>query len=334
MFLLKESKLAKCSLAALIVVIFTFSTFLGVSAYEEETYVAVNNNSTYFHYQPDYEGARIAAEELGVNFKLQGPAENNVSKMINTLNTVIAQEPDGLMVYGWSPQLAGPINKALDAGIPTVTIDADVPGSNALSFIGSDWHGIGEKLAEELANAIGGEGKVAGFLAPSINIFNYAWEGFTSHIEENYPEIKIVEKIDDEVSKSKAASKAAAVLQRHPDLAGFAGFDASSGPGIGVALREANKCGEVKLVSNDIHMDQLKLLENGCAQSVIGQNRKAFGYYGVKMLYDYNHTNITYTEKDKELGISTIPPRVVTGIIEVTPENIDAMKKAFSKYEN
>ena len=68
-----------------------------------------------------------------------------------------------MMVVGWDPSALVPsIDAAVAAGIPVVCVDADVPASRRLSFIGTDWFEIGVRQAEAMVKALAGrKGRVA-----------------------------------------------------------------------------------------------------------------------------------------------------------------------------
>ncbi len=54
-----------------------------------------------------------------------------------------------------------------------------------------------------------------------------------------------MEPLQDEGKQSKAYEVASGVLQANPDLVGMAGFDSESGPGMGQAIKEADRAGKV-----------------------------------------------------------------------------------------
>ena len=77
------------------------------------------------------------------------------------------------MVVGWDPSEQVAIDKAIDAGIPVVCVDADVPHSKRMAFIGTDWYQLGVEQAKALAPYLKGKtGKavmigIAGLITPS-----------------------------------------------------------------------------------------------------------------------------------------------------------------------
>ena len=103
----------------------------------DETYVEVLalTNLPYFI---DHElGLEFAGKELGVKTKFVGPVDYDMTAMVNTLEQTIAEKPAGILVVGFDPALKPSIDKAADAGIPIVTLDAEVYGSKRLTFLGT-----------------------------------------------------------------------------------------------------------------------------------------------------------------------------------------------------
>ena len=79
-----------------------------------------------------------------------------------------------------------PINAAVEKGIPVICVDADVPGSRRLCFVGTDWFEIGVRQAEAMVQALGGrKGKVAllGLIGQEIDLRAFA--GFRSIAEKH-----------------------------------------------------------------------------------------------------------------------------------------------------
>jgi ribose transport system substrate-binding protein/ribose transport system permease protein len=75
----------------------------------------------------------------------------------------------------------------------------------------------------------------------------------------------------------------------------------------------------------DAEPEHLQGVKDGALVAAVGQKRHFFTYYGVRMLYDYNHNNIQFTKDDKSAGITPIPTTISTGFIVATPENVDLL---------
>src|SRR5690606_36281122 len=109
----------------------------------------------------DQEAFKRWGKERGVKVSILGPAEWDVPQQIETIEQVSATRPTGLLINGTDPGIANAINKAVDAGIPTVVYDSDVPDSKRHAFLGTDWYQICIMQGEEMVKLIGGKGKEA-----------------------------------------------------------------------------------------------------------------------------------------------------------------------------
>jgi ABC-type sugar transport system substrate-binding protein len=227
--------------------------------------------------------------------------------------------------------MMAPINKAMAAGIPVVTLDADSPQSNRLCYVGTDWYTLGVELGEALMKEIEGKGKVAMLGMVGAENMETAFRGFRD-VASGYKDVEIVALEHDAAQETESARITTALIQAHPDLAGVAGFDAGSGPGITTAVREAGKSGKIKVVGNDVNTSQLQALKDGSLQFALGQKRKFFGYWGVMTLYMHLKSSLQFTADDEQAEIVNIPPRIITGFIHVNERNADLILQEFQKY--
>lgn len=310
----------------------------GEDSSEGQHYIIVNNMATWSHFAPDYEGAELAARELTemtgetVTVEVVGPAENDLLREAEAMEQAIARNPDGFLVIAWDPNvMQAPIDKATAAGIPTITLDADSPNSSRIAYVGTDWYTLGRELATALAREIDNRGKVAMLGMVGADNMERAFTGFRD-VMAQYPDVDIVALEHDAAQETKAAEITRALLQRHPDLAGIAGFDAGSGPGIATALRETGNVGVVKCVANDMNTAMLQAAEENAIQFILGQKRAFFGYWGVMLMYIHNRTGLTFTSDDAAAGIHNIPPRLITGFLRATPQNVDLYWDLFERY--
>jgi ribose transport system substrate-binding protein len=236
---------------------------------------------------------------------------------------IAARKPAGIMVVGWDPSALIPvINKTIEAGIPVVCVDADVPGSNRLAFIGTDWFELGVQQAKAMMKALGDKrGKIAMIGLIEQEIDQQAFAGFRSIVEK--AGCTVLEPVQDKGNQAEAARVTSAILQAHQDLVGIAGFDSESGPGMGIAIKEAGLAGKIIATCVEREGPQLQLIRDGVLTASVGQKRELFTYLGVKALYDFAHSNIKFSENDQKAGISPLPIEYNTGTFVVTRENVD-----------
>lgn len=273
----------------------------------------------------DHPALFLAAEELGVTVTIAGPETVDKRALVAAIEQTAARRPAGMMVVGWDATLlVAPINKAIDAGIPVICVDGDVPTSKRYAFIGTNWTDIGTRQAEAMVKALNGRrGAVAllGLIDQYIDLI--AFDGFRSVAEK--AGLTVLAPEHDDGKQDVATRVAAAIIQRETDLVGMAGFDSESGPGMGQALKEAGRAGKIVATCVDSSEQHLKLLREGVLTACVGQNRELFTYMGVKVLHDLVHTPFKFTPEERAMGRTPIPVNFNTGTYTVTRENVDQL---------
>ncbi|MEM7656460.1 MAG: substrate-binding domain-containing protein [Bacteroidota bacterium] len=259
--------------------------------------------------------------QRGVRTTIMGPSEWDVARQISVIEQVIPSRPAGLLINGTDPAIAGAINKAVEAGIPTVVYDSDIPMSKRHAFLGTDWYEIGRLQGEAMVELIDGKGKIAYMGIVGLTNMESGFQGLLDVVNQ-YPEIEVVGKYDDKGNVEEAARIASDLLSAHPDLAGICGFDAMSGPGIGLAIKEASKIGRVKVTTVDWEPEHLRLVKEGVLHLLVGQKRELFTWYGAQFLYDMVHQTNQLSTDDERADITSIPAQVNTGLLTIDASNI------------
>ncbi len=291
-------------------------------AHEEYVWISAVANLPLFT-KRDHPALQMVGQELGVQVTIAGPNTIDIPGLVSAIEQTAARKPAGMMVVGWDPSaLVSPINRAMAAGIPVVCIDADVAASNRIAFIGTDWYDLGVRQAQGMLEALGGrKGEVAllGLIEQSID--QEAFAGFRSVVEP--AGLTVLPPQQDKASQVEAARVMASLIQAHPKLVGAAGFDAESGPGMGQAIKEAGKAGQIIATCVDDQEQHLRLLKEGVLHVCVGQKRELFTYLGVQALFAINHSPIKFTSDDKAAGIYPVPVAYNTGAYTITKENVD-----------
>lgn len=275
----------------------------------------------------DHPALELAAKELGVRVTIAGPNTVDKPRLVADIEATTARRPAGMMVVGWDESLlVNPINKAIEAGIPVICVDADVPRSKRYAFIGTDWTEIGVRQGEAMVKALAGRrGTVAMLGLVDQNIDILAFNGFRSVVEK--AGLVVLPPEHDEGKQDVAARVASALIQREKHLVGMAGFDSESGPGMGQAIKEAGRVGQIIATCVDTSPQHLKLLKEGVLTACIGQNRELFTYMGVKVLHDIVHTPFEFTPEERAAGRTPVPVNFNTGTYTATRDNVNVFLK-------
>ena len=286
---------------------------------EEYIYVSAMGNLEFFNAHKF--GWRWGGERLGVSTSYVGPAEYDIPAMVAAFDMAIARRPAGIAVFGVEPGLIPTINKAVEAGIPVVTILGDLPESQRLAFVGSNQFDLGYVGGKHLAESLGGEGKVAILSIPGVKMFDDREEGFRAAFAE-YPGIEVVGVGDTKADTVTAISVAKDMLTRTPDLAAFVGTDSTGGIGAATAVEEAGKVGEVKTVAMDRNSDVLEKIKNGTLTGTVAQDDAAMAFWALLVLYQFNHNQAPLTIDNVAAGVRTGPVVVNTHVNFIDINNV------------
>lgn len=294
---------------------------------ENEEYVMVTTAvSMPMYVNHDQAAFKRWGEKMGVKVSILGPSDWDVPAQINTIEEVIGTRPTGLLINGTDPAIAGAINKAVDAGIPTVVYDSDIANSKRHAFIGTNWYEIGQMQGKEMVKLTGGKGKIAYMGILGLSNMEEGFRGLLDALKP-YPQIQVVGKYDDKANVEEAAKITADLIAAHPDLAGICGFDSNSGPGIALSVKEAGKAGKIKITTVDWEPEHLALVREGVIQLLAGQKRELFTWYGAQFLHDMVHRTNKLSGNDRKAGITSLPETMNTGLIRITSENVELFLK-------
>lgn len=289
---------------------------------EEEEYVFVGVSVGNAYWIDARDGFADAARGLGVNDTFTGPQGSQVKEQVDIIETAIARSVKGIVISPAEPEAVVPsINRAIDAGIPVITVDTDSPNSKRHTYIGTGNYEAGLIGGELLAREIGGSGEVAMLMIPGQWNLEERVRGYKDAFKK-YPGIEIVAIGNDKAEEGQALAEAQSMMQAHPNLAGFGCVDAAGGAGAAVAVRDAGKKGKVKIIAMDRNDATLEFIEKGFIQASLAQRTYTMAYLGLQMLYDLNHNRIMMVGDWHAAGTCPLPTLVDTGTVVITPENV------------
>jgi len=256
-------------------------------------------------------GADSAGKELGAEIIWKGPAqETDIAGQIAIVEDYINKKIDAIVLAACDTRaLNALIGRALDNGIPVVTIDSGVDDEQPLSFIATDNLKAAELAADELARLIDYKGEVALMPhVPGAATTIMREEGFKKGLAK-YTDIKLVAVQYSNSDVATAMSVIENILSAHPNLAGIFPTNEAGVLGTVQALTARGKIGQIKVVGFDAADDEIKALTNGSVQALIVQDPFKMGYLGVKAALD-------------AIAKRPIEKRIDTGVYVITKENM------------
>ncbi|MDQ0338326.1 ribose transport system substrate-binding protein [Caldalkalibacillus uzonensis] len=259
-------------------------------------------------------GAEQAAEEFDVEITFEGPeTESQVDKQIEMLQAALDRNPDAIGFAALDSQSALPLlERARDNNIPVIAFDSGVDSDIPLATAATDNIAASALAADKMAELIGNKGKVALIVHDQTSRTGVdRRDGFVNRINEQYPDIEIIDIQYGGGDHLRSTDLAKAILQAHPDLDGFFGANEGSAIGIVNAVRELNKEGEIVIIGYDSGKQQIEGIKSGIMAGAITQNPIGIGYETVKAAVQV-------------ISGESVPETIDTGFFWYDKDNIDS----------
>jgi ribose transport system substrate-binding protein len=257
-------------------------------------------------------GAEAAAKEEGARIVWKGPAkETDVAGQVAILEDMISRRVDAIVMAACDSRALVPtVAKAMEKGIPVVTIDSGVDSDLPVSFIATDNIAGAAAAADALAELIGRKGKVGLIpFIPGAATSDMRERGFKEQIAK-YPEIELVQTLYSQSDAARGMAVTEDMLTSNPDLAGIFAANEPGAMGCVRALESRGVAGKVKLVAFDAADAEIDALKRGTIQALIVQNPFKMGYLGVKVAM-------------KAMRDESVQKRIDTGVSVVTMDSFN-----------
>jgi len=275
-----------------------------------------------FYYMME-KGIQSKAEELGVNLIVaEYPKSWGPEAQVPILEATAARGGiDMILIAPTSVDaLVTPLKKLYDEGIEIITVDTFLGNGDysvqsefsfPLSYIGSDNEKGGREIAAELADLIGGSGKVyVNTTNPDVSSVAGRVKGFQEGIEV-FPGIELVGVDYNLDVQQKATDQTLAALQKDPDIAGVFATNVFSSQGAYQAVVNAGLTGAVKIATWDATVDMINALKKGQVDLVLAQKPYEIGSLAV----DWGYKFLT--------DGAEVPKKVIPGFEFFTQSNVD-----------
>jgi ribose transport system substrate-binding protein len=223
-----------------------------------------------------------AIAELGVKGTFQAPASGRLDQQLSIIQTLRGQGVSAFSISAIDPTaVKAPIRSADQAGIPVLAIDSPLPAQDgAALYLGTPNYQAGWRAGQAMKQALGGKGEVVA-LVGSLTASNAVQriQGFEDALKGS--DIKLVNKLSDNLDASKALSNAQTVIQTDPNVNGLYGVYSYDGPSAAQAVQST---GRVKVISDDTDAQTLSFIKSGVIQASVVQQPYQQGYTGAYLL--------------------------------------------------
>jgi simple sugar transport system substrate-binding protein len=291
-------------------------------------FVFVCHVTTNPFFTPTQYGAQDASALLGTEFQWTGSKDSIVAEMVNATNTAISSKANGIALAVVDKDAFNePVNKALDAGIPVVSYNADGakddPGTNRLAYIGQGLYDSGFALGTRALQQVQ-SGDVAAFIAtPGALNIQPRIDGAQDAIKQSGKPIKFTA-VATNADVTKGLSIIDAYVQGHQNVSGLLAVDAGSTQSVGQVVKKYNmRSKQLKVAGGfDLVPETLASIKSGDLDYTIDQQPYLQGFLPVLALYFYQVS-----------GGLLFPVETNTGLLFVTKDNVDPYQTTKTRYE-
>lgn len=179
------------------------------------------------------------------------------------------------------------INHLFEKGIPVVTLNTDIEGSKRIAYVGSHYTHSGETAAGLIHLMTSGE-VYLGIVSGSSDILCHTQRiaGFSQTVQAHYPNIHILETIENHDDEIESYEKTTALLKAHPELNAL--FFAAGGVYGGCrAVLSLGLAGKIRILTFDKVPTTCDLIRQGVIAATICQQPKIQGTKPLDILFAY-----------------------------------------------
>src|SRR5271165_5227437 len=299
---------------------------------ESERYVFVATNISLPYWQEAQAGFLDAAKALGVKGELIGPTAYAPNAELVMFRQIMEEHPAGICLSAARPEIfQAEIDKAVAQGIPVICVDADVPDSKRVTYIGTDNFKAGKESLKQMAALLQDKGSITVITIPGQRNLDDRVAGVADALK-NFPAIQLTKIIDDKGDARTASEQVSQLLQKKEKIDGIICLEASGGSGAAGALHALNMEGKLPIVAFDDDPETLDFIDHGAIAATITQKPYVMSYYGLKFLDDLHHNAIHRFKDWRAVLAAPAPTFVDTGTVIVDKNNLNPYRDTLAAH--
>ena len=319
--------------SALAVTSLTAALFTLTACQHAGTYYLISNNLKLPYWKTVNAGFTRAAQQFGVNARLDGPDDYNAPAELDAFRKAVATKPAGILISVADANIfRDEINSAVQAGIPVITVDSDAPTSSRLFFIGTNNLAAGHLGGQRLVDKLKGKGNVVFYSIPGQPNLDERLRGYKDILAE-HPQMKVVDVLNVKGDPGIAFDQTKQYLAKTgaDKIDAFVALESASGSAIGDVLRNAHATDRL-LIAMDVGPDTLSMIQDGTIDASVSQKPYSMGFVGLAELDQIHHHKPTAFQNNYVVdSFASYPVFVDTGTALVTKDNVGVYQESASK---
>jgi ABC-type sugar transport system substrate-binding protein len=231
--------------------------------------------------------AEQAAEDLGVEIRVTGPAGADADAQLKAAQSLVAAGANGIAISVPSESMVQGLNQIVAGGVPVVSFNLLQAGVNG-PYVGEKSVESGRILGQQVLDQLGGTSAtgqvILGNCFPGFPVLENRAKGVQETMA-TAPGIEVLGPFDVKVDAAENYAKWEGLLSANPDAVALVGLCAPDIASLG-KLKKANPNAPFIAGGYDLTAENLAAIETGDAQVSIGQTPFMQGYAPVYILVD------------------------------------------------
>lgn len=225
-----------------------------------------------------------------IRFEYLCIAYSDVKAQEAALKECIKEKTDGIILSPINaPEIVEQIDACTEHGIPVITVNTDIKGSQRLCFIGQDGFKSGRVAGRLMGEFLRGEGKVAVFTSDNDNHQSFPFGtregGFRELVRECYPGLQLLPSIYTSEKPQVIHREMHRLCEQESELAGI--FITCGGVrAVGDVLEEYERSG-IKVICYENYPEILELMQKDVVTATLDSEIEAQGRKSLEVLMDY-----------------------------------------------
>ncbi len=227
-------------------------------------------------------------QQFGITFEIIIHDIYSVNTQLEDIRSLEERGIYGLIISPLvGPSLTDKIDGLTERGVPVVTLNSDLPGSNRLCYVGQDNYRSGWTSAELIGKLLRpGEPVVICTPKIDVQVHQLRVSHFTTFLEQYHPAIPIAKVLRMDVDPQSDFQSLKELFHAFPGLGGLY-FTFTAHDDIHRALREHRKNHPLHVITHDDLPESRAALMEGLLDFIITQNPTEQGALATKLLCEH-----------------------------------------------